>query len=442
MLRFSLKCVFGILVLFCFSLRSVEEKQIQNPLSDFNSTYDVVSQGAFAAQAGFYSSIGFGRVGQESIKGGYTDIFVSVEVSTPRIWGFDVGVGFSGLELLHTISSDDIYSNVNTDETGVGFRINNDEAKDFRYISQPAILHTLYLGYQNSWGNIKIGRFPLKMDWIGDFVQGIGVNISKFGLTIQTGWFDSQAYAGSEENVDFGSTKKWYEKYEGFQIKNNYYFDVLYKNDWIAINSYYNHFDTLLDAIGLRGNKTFTLDEWHFDTEAIYVFIASSVQSPKACSDPIKSQNAGLGCYVKGSMGKLKGYLWGLEQKLAWQEWKFTMGYIQNDRKNSTNNLPIYADNNPLEYNSVVYGGGAKTGYIGLEYVFDKRVLAGVTYGMSYYEQMDINEITQTNAFQGQLNIISKVKFKSANLKIAYTYINDSIGYENNIVTMVLGYDF
>lgn len=443
MLRFFSKFVFGILVLSYFSFGDIEEKKIQNPFPIFGIAENTNIQGSFTAQVGFFSSMGFGRVEQSIIKGGYTELYVSAETQTPEILDFSIGVGFSGLGLLHQVSGKDIYSNISTDEVGIGFRINNDEAKDFRYTSQPALLHTLYLQYRSDWGNIKVGRFPLRTEWIGDFVQGAGIYISEFGLKILAGWFDSQAYANFEENVNFGYIKKWYEEYEGYHIKNNYYLDITYRDDWIKINSYYNHFDTLFDVVGLRGEKLITLNQWYFNTEFVFAFTASSIQSPQACIDPMKVQNAGLSCYISDSIGALKGYLWGLEEKLVWRKWGIIVGYLQNDEKNSTNNLPIYADKNPLEYNTVVYGGGSKTSYVSLEYTFDGRGFLGVKYGMSWYKEMDINEIPLKHySFQTQLNIVGEVNFKSANFKAVYANINDSIGYQNNIIKVILSYDF
>lgn len=443
MLRFFSKFVFGILILSYFSFGDIEEKKIQNPFPIFHIAQNAAIQGSFTAQVGFFSSMGFGKVGQSFVKGGYTELYISVETQTPEIAGFNIGVGFSGLGLLHQVSSKDIYSNISTDEVGIGFRINNDEAKDFRYTSQPALLHTLYLQYGDDWGNIKVGRFPLKTEWIGDFVQGAGIYISKFGLKIQAGWFDSQAYANFQENINFGTIKKLYEEYEGYHIKNNYYLDITYQDNWININSYYNHLDTLFDVVGLRGKKTLALNQWYFNTEFVFAFTASSIQSPQSCINPMRVQNTGLSCYVSGSMGALKGYLWGLEEKLIWRKWGIVMGYLQNDEKNSTNNLPIYADKNPLEYNTVVYGGGSKTSYASLEYTFNKRGFVEVKYGMSWYKEMDINEIPlKPYSFQSQLNIVGEVNFRSVNFKVVYANINDFIGYQNNIIKMILSYDF
>ncbi|MDO7253287.1 Opr family porin [Helicobacter cappadocius] len=389
------------------------------------------------AQVGFFSSGGFGSYEDDKLTGGYTNLFSTLSIGIKGAYGFDFGVGGSAVVLLHKVKNNDIYSDINNNEIGVGFRINNDEAKDFRYTSDNAILHTLYMRYTNSWGTFTAGRFPLKLEWIGDYLEGVNIEIDRFkDWTIQAGWFDRQAYGDAEENVHFGYIKHWYEKYEGYRINNNYFLDIKYSNDFLAINAYYNYFDTLLYAVGFKTDWSFGYGDWKFATLLHYVFVASSLQTQDQCDQPFIASAAGLACYVPSTMGSVLGYLLQLEQGLNFKDWYFSMGYLQNDKKGSTNNLPIYSDNNPLEYNTVVYGGGAKTGYISLKYEWAKTYFLSLKYGLSYY-------YSNGNLFsQSQFNALAGVDFSHINVSLGYFNIDDKSGYKNNIARIWLGFKF
>lgn len=416
--------------LFCFG---VAMQFLSSTLSASKWDHLEISQ----MKAGLFSSGGFGSYGGDKLRGGYTNLFGSVSVEIKDIYGFNFGLGGSVVGLLHKVKNHDIYSDISNDEIGIGFRINNDEAKDFRYTSDPAILHTLYMQYQNSWGNIIGGRFPLKLEWIGDYVEGVAVDINKFeDWEIRAGWFDRQAYADEQENVHFGYIKHWYEKYEGYKIDNNYFLDLKYTNDFLALNLYYNYFDTLLSAFGLKTNWNFGYGDWKFDTLLQYVLVSSSKQSQDSCSLPSVAAVAGIACYIQGSMGSVWGYLLQLQQDFAFRDWYFSLGYLQNDNKNSTNNLPIYSDENPLEYNTVIYGGGAKTGYMIFRYEYNKRYFLSLKYAQSYYHSE--GEIFS----QGQFNALAGADFSNINISLAYININDKSGYKNNIARIWLGFRF
>lgn len=388
-------------------------------------------------KAGIFSSGGFGSYEGDKLRGGYTNFFGSISVGIKDIYGFNFGLGGSAVGLLHKVKNHDIYSDISNDEIGVGFRINNDEAKDFRYTSDPVVLHTLYVQYQNSWGKITGGRFPLKLEWIGDYVEGIAVDIDRFeDWEIKAGWFDRQAYSDEEENVRFGYIKYWYEKYEGYKINNNYFLDLKYTNDFLSLNLYYNYFDTLLGALGLKTIWTFGYEDWRFDTLAHYVLVSSSRQSQDECSSPSIAADAGLACYVPGSMASVWGYLLQFQQDVVFRDWVFSLGYLQNDDKNSTNNLPIYSDENPLEYNTVIYGGGAKTAYVALKYQYHKRYFLSLKYAQSYYHLGD--EISS----QGQFNALAGADFSNINISLGYINIDDRSGYKNNIAKIWLGFSF
>ncbi|PAF41781.1 Opr family porin [Helicobacter sp. 11S02596-1] len=399
-----------------------------SPQSDFK---------VFDAQIGFFSSGGFGRLGQNHIRGGYTNLFGTFDIKSKEIFGFEFGVGLSAVGLLHRVKNQDIYSDITDDIVGVGFRINNDEAKDFRYTSTGFVLHTLYAGYKNAWGNLRVGRFPLNLQWIGDYIQGVAVVIDRFeDFTIQAGWFDTQAYANAEENVDFGYMRHWYDRFEGYAIKNNYFLDVKYHRPWLDMNVYYDYFDTLLWVGGLKTDWYWNLSDWEFKTRLHYAFVRASEQSSVVCKNPSLSQIAGLACYVPGSMGSVAGYFWQIEQGFRHKGWDFGVGYLQNDKRNATNNLPIYADDNPLEYNTVVYGEGGKTAYVRFEYAYEGKYFLALKYGISAYGS------AQDKSLQGQFNAVLGMALKQMNISLGYVNIDDKNGYQNNIAKVWLGVKF
>ncbi|WP_219349846.1 Opr family porin [Helicobacter sp. 13S00482-2] len=388
------------------------------------------------AQVGFFSSGGFGSDEGQKLRGGYTNLFGSLSVGID-IYGFDFKIGGSAIALLHKVKNNDMYSNVSDNENNISFRINNDEAKDFRYTSDTFILHTLYMSYKNSWGALIAGRFPLKLEWIGDYIEGISVGIDRFeDWKIQAGWFDAQAYGDPQENVHFGYIKNLYEKYENYKIKNNYFLDIKYTNIFLNLNIYYNYFDTLFDSLGIKTDWNFEYKDFRFGTLFHYVFVSSSSQSPNTCLDPFMANNVGLACYVEGTMGSVLGYLLQLEQSLNFKNWHFSIGYLQNDNRGTTNNLPIYSDNNPLEYNTVVYGGGAKTGYATFRYEWEKRYFLSFKYGLSHYYS------GHQWLFQDQFNALAGVDFSHINVSVGYFNINDGGGYKNNIARIWLGFKF
>ncbi|PAF51955.1 hypothetical protein [Helicobacter sp. 13S00477-4] len=391
----------------------------------------------FDTQIGFFSSGGFGKYGQSHLRGGYTNFFGSLGVKSMPAFGFDFAIGVSGIGLLHKVKNKDMYSNIMNDEIGIGFRINNDEAKDFRYTSTDFVLHTVYGRYKNSWGYLVAGRFPLNLEWIGDYVEGVNVVIDRFkGWEISAGWFDKQAYANAQENVSYGYIKQWYQNYEGYKIKNNYFLDMMYQNDSLNFNAYYNYFDTLLYVLGMKGSWEWGYDNWKIKTLLHYAFVNASEQSSEYCQDPSLAVVAGLECYIPGSMGSITGYLWQIQENVKYKNWDFSIGYIQNDKRNSTNNLPIYSDDSPLEYNTAIYGGGAKTGYVTFRYEYRGRYSLGLKYGLSGYGGK--NE----NSLQGQFNALAGVDFARANISFGYINIDDSSGYKNNIAKIWLGFKF
>ncbi|PAF43898.1 hypothetical protein [Helicobacter sp. 11S03491-1] len=388
-------------------------------------------------QIGLFSSGGFGKNQGKPISGGYTNIFGSLDVLTQSFYGFDFGIGISAVALLHKVKNQDVYSNINNNLIGIGFRINNDEAKDFRYTSDDVVFHTLYFRYSNSWGSLTFGRFPLSLDWVGDYAQGVGVELNKFDhYRIRAGWFDEQAYASPEENVHFGYMNKWYGTYEGYHIQNNYYLDVRFKNESIYWNAYYNYFQSLFNLAGIKANWKLILNDWEFKSMAHYVFVSASSQSQEYCKDPNLSSIAGLACYVPGSMGKVNGYLWEIGERVKYQNWYLSLGYLQNDNKGATNNIAIYADDNPLEYNTVIYGSGSKTSYITLKYEYDGKYFLGLKYGVSWYGT------GEGKSSQGQFNALGGIDFSHMNVSVAYVNINDVSGYQNNIARIYLGLKF
>ncbi|PAF47697.1 hypothetical protein BKH41_07355 [Helicobacter sp. 12S02232-10] len=393
--------------------------------------------GTFDAQIGFFSSGGFGRYDQSDLRGGYTNLFGTFEIKSKEFFGFEFGVGVSATGLLHKVKNKDIYSDIVNDIVGIGFRINNDEAKDFRYTSTGFLFHTLYARYKNDWGSLNMGRFPLSLEWIGDYVEGVSAVIDRFeDWTIQAGWFDAQAYANAQENISFGYINYWYNHYEGYQIKNNYFLDVKYHHHLLDLNLYYNYFDTLLYMVGIRTDWNLAYGEWEFKTRLHYVFVNASKQSTQYCNNPSLNELAGLACYVPESMGSVAGYLWQVEQAFKYKGLHFALGYLQNDKRNATNNLPIYADDNPLEYNTVVYGEGAKTGYATIRYDYKGRYFLGLKYGISYYGNVE------DKSSQGQFNALCGIVLKQMDISLGYINIDDANGYKNNIAKVWLGFKF
>ncbi|PAF46665.1 hypothetical protein BKH46_06765 [Helicobacter sp. 12S02634-8] len=390
----------------------------------------------FQAQAGFFSSWGLGRYGTDPLKGGYSNVFGTFSWQSRSFGGFDFGVGVSASGLLYRVKSQDIYADIRTNPIGIGFRINNDEAKDFRYTSTGFLLHTLFARYQNQWGSLQMGRFPLELAWVGDYIEGIKVSIDKFeDWHIQAGWFDKQAYSDAEENVNFGYIKHWYEDYEGYAIKNNYFLDIAYNHRWLDLNLYYNYFDTLLGVLGIKTDWYFAYHRLQFVTHMHYAWVGASAQRSDLCaySDALQ---AGLACYVPDSMGRVMGYLWQLQQTLSYEGFEFAIGYLQNDKKNATNNLPIYADDNPLEYNTVVYGEGAATMYAILKFQYASKYFAALKYGLSDYGY------DGERSSQSQFNAITGIDYRRVKFSLGYINIDDKNGYRNNITKFWIGFKF
>lgn len=388
------------------------------------------------AQLGIFSAGGFGSLNSSDLRGGYTNIFASLGLDTKSYYGFSLGIGISANVPLHKVKNNDIYSNIYDGGFGSGFLINNDEAKDFRYVSKTLVFNTLYLKYSNKWGNIQIGRFPLETQWIGDYIQGIGVDINYFdNLIIKAGWFNAQSYSNAEENVDFNYLTNLYNEYEGYNIKNNYYLDINYEYNWLNLNAYYNYFQTLLGVIGLKSNMLFGYKNFIFESLIHLALVNASKQSFDYCKNPLLSSEVGLSCYVNNSMGDVFGYLLELQQKISYNNINTTLGYIQNDSKNATNNLPIYADDSPLEYNTVIYGEGAKTIYGKFKYQYN-IYYAKLKYGMSFYGY------DKESFHQSQVNAITGIDLKNLNIALMYINIDDSSSYKNNIVKFWLGVKF
>lgn len=395
-------------------------------LSSF-TTYSSISSKALSSLLG------------NTFEAGYSAIFGRFTFETPKLWGIYLGGTLSALANLSDIGR----KNVPRDDPAIiSLFINNDEAKDIFLTSDKAHIAGLYVGVlnKNETFGIRLGRYGARYEWLGGYLEGGEVYGHIGGTRIAFGGFYRQSYANPGENTSYGHIKNLYETYQGYDMKMSFYADANYESDNLQARIYANYLHSLYAVAGLK--MDFASKELANNTSLSFLlhanFVTAGVQEEynelniEQCSsgrflrDSLqKVQDAGLVCYKKGSFrdgfGKLNGGMIHLEGRAHFGGLTLAAGYVGNDKNGATDLLPIYADNNPLEYNTYIYGEGGQSGYVRVDY---RKALKGVIkefggfigYGGSVFYP---NGTLQPSHFSNQA--VGELELSLANIHLHFT---------------------
>lgn len=320
----------------------------------------------------------------DRFESGYSALFARFTFETPKLAGIYLGGTLSALAHLSDIGRKNV--DRGTPEI-ISLFINNDEAKDIFLTSDKAHIAGLYVGVLNKSETlgVRIGRYGARYEWLGDYLEGGEIYGHISGVRLAFGGFYRQSYANPSENSAFGHIKRLYEAYQGYDLKMNFYADANYESENLQARIYANYLHSLYSVAGFK--LDFATKELAKDTNFSFLlhanFVTAGVQEPYSALNYREcggnnftahqaAANAGLVCYKKNSFkngfGELNGGMLHLEGRAHFGGLTLAAGYVGNDKNGATDLLPIYADNNPLEYNTYIYGEGGQSGYVRIDY--------------------------------------------------------------------------
>lgn len=320
----------------------------------------------------------------DRFESGYSALFARFTFETPKLAGIYLGGTLSALAHLSDIGRKNV--DRGTPEI-ISLFINNDEAKDIFLTSDKAHIAGLYVGVLNKSETlgVRIGRYGARYEWLGDYLEGGEIYGHISGVRLAFGGFYRQSYANPSENSAFGHIKRLYEAYQGYDLKMNFYADANYESESLQARIYANYLHSLYAVAGFK--LDFATKELAKDTNFSFLlhanFVTAGVQEPYSALNYREcgsnnftahqvAANAGLVCYKKNSFkngfGELNGGMLHLEGRAHFGGLTLAAGYVGNDKNGATDLLPIYADNNPLEYNTYIYGEGGQSGYVRIDY--------------------------------------------------------------------------
>lgn len=394
---------------------------------------------------------------------GYSALFTKISLESARFGGFYIGGGFSAIGKIADFARSPITrQDMQEDPRIYSLLINNDEAKDLFYTSESAHMPAFFLGYafgehdgeaDSARLGLKIGRYEAQYEWIGDYLEGGEIYGNVGGVRLALGGFYRQTYANPAENTRYGYIKNLYERYQGYNIDKNFYADANYTREDahqnLGLRAYANYFASLFAAVGVKARYERNLKSWALGVKAHGTFVSAGVQDPSLCANPEIAESVGLACYEKGSFGKRNGGVAHIEALIARDTrerlprsgvFTLSIGAVVNDKNRATDLLPIYADNNPLEYNTYIYGESGRTGYCKLDYrgirLRDNIELGGfIGYGRTMFFAPDKHF---SNQAVGEIELdFTRVKW---HLTIAYL---DELRYSKTLVSKLwIGYKF
>lgn len=372
---------------------------------------------------------------------GYSGLWTKLSLESERFYGFYLGGAFSAIGKLADFAARPITRyDMQTDPRIYSLLINNDEAKDLFYTSDAVHLPALFIGYEHKNMGFRVGRYDAEYEWIGDYLEGAEIYADIKGVRLALGGFYRQTYANPAENTRYGYIKDLYEKHQGYAINKHFYADANYQKEHFGLRLYANYLASLYVASGLSVRYTKDFGFWDLGIKAHGTFVSAGIQDPNLCADPQVAEEVGLACYQKGSFGKLNGGVAHLEGLLGFGYFHLSLGAVVNDKNQATNLLPIYADNNPLEYNTYIYGEGGRTGYIKLDYrgiMLGKSCELGgfIGLGRTMFFAPDVH---YSNQVVGELELdFPKIKW---HLTLVYL---DEVRYSRTLVSKLwVGYKF
>ena len=372
---------------------------------------------------------------------GYSALWAKLSLESERFYGFYIGTEFSAVGKIADNAKRPITrTDMQTDPRIYSLLINNDEAKDLFYTSDSAHLPALFLGYEYKNMGFRVGRYAAEYEWIGDYLEGAEIYADIKGVRVALGGFYRQTYANPAENTRYGYLKNLYEKHQGYAIKHHFYADANYQKEHFGLRFYANYLASLYVASGLVAHYTKDFGFWDLGIKAHGTFVSAGIQDPNLCANPQVAEEVGLACYQKGSFGKLNGGVAHLEALLGFGYFHLSLGAVVNDKNHATNLLPIYADNNPLEYNTYIYGEGGRTGYVKLDYrgiMLGKSCELGgfIGLGRTMFFAPDVH---YSNQVVGELELdFPKIKW---HLTLVYL---DEVRYSRTLISKLwIGYKF
>lgn len=370
---------------------------------------------------------------------GYSALFTKISLNTPAVYGFYMGTTFSALARIADFSSQRFSFE---DPRIYSLLINNDEAKDTFFVSEYAHLSALFLGYENEQGNFgaKIGRYEGDYEWIGDYLEGAEAYGVYRDMRLAFGGFYRQSYANPSENTRYGYLKQLYERYEGYHITMNFYADANYQAESWGMRIYANYFASLYAATGISYRYDKQWNKMYFGALGHLTFVSAGTQEAAFCTNPNIAEAVGLSCYQQGSFGKRNGGVLHLEGRVGYGLFRLFAGFVGNDKNRATDLLPIYSDNNPLEYNTYIYGEGGQSGYIKIDYRGIKlgkiAELGGfIGYGRTMFFAPDKHF---SNQAVGEIEL----DFKRIKWHLTIVYL-DEVRYSKTLITkLLIGYKF
>lgn len=372
---------------------------------------------------------------------GYSALWAKISLTSERFYGFYIGTEFSAVGKIADNAKRPITrTDMQEDPRIYSLLINNDEAKDLFYTSDSAHLPALFLGYEYKNMGFRVGRYAAEYEWMGDYLEGAEMYADIKGVRVAFGGFYRQSYANPAENTRYGYLKNLYEKHQGYAINHHFYADANYQKEHFGLRFYANYLASLYVASGLSVRYTKDFGFWDLGIKAHGTFVSAGIQDPNLCANPQVAEEVGLACYQKGSFGKRNGGVAHLEALLGLGYFHLSLGAVVNDKNHATNLLPIYADNNPLEYNTYIYGEGGRTGYVKLDYrgiMLGKSCELGgfIGLGRTMFFAPDVH---YSNQVVGELELdFTRVKW---HLTIAYL---DEVRYSRTLVSKLwIGYKF
>lgn len=372
---------------------------------------------------------------------GYSALWAKISLTSERFYGFYIGTEFSAVGKIADNAKRPITrTDMQEDPRIYSLLINNDEAKDLFYTSDSAHLPALFLGYEYKNMGFRVGRYAAEYEWMGDYLEGAEAYADIKGVRVAFGGFYRQSYANPAENTRYGYLKNLYEKHQGYAINHHFYADANYQKEHFGLRFYANYLASLYVASGLSVRYTKDFGFWDLGIKAHGTFVSAGIQDPNLCANPQVAEEVGLACYQKGSFGKRNGGVAHLEALLGLGYFHLSLGAVVNDKNQATNLLPIYADNNPLEYNTYIYGEGGRTGYVKLDYrgiMLGKSCELGgfIGLGRTMFFAPDVH---YSNQVVGELELdFPKIKW---HLTLAYL---DEVRYSRTLVSKLwIGYKF
>ncbi|OBV29372.1 hypothetical protein BKN38_03775 [Helicobacter sp. CLO-3] len=337
------------------------------------------------------------------------------------------------------------------------YLINNDEAKDVLFTSDLVHIPALFLQIDRELkggDNIgfQAGRFGAEYEWIGDYLEGAEVFYHHKHARYALGGFYRQSYANPAENTSYQYIKDLYEKQQGYNLGAHFYADANYELERSGVRAYANYFQNLYFITGIKyyintpdselnenaflnyKGKRHIFENLHLGFLMHFAFVSAGVQGARFCADPERAQKAGLNCYQKGSFGKLNGGMWRLEANANYKHTRLVLGYVGNSTNGATNLLPIYADNNPLEYNTYIYSEGAQTLFARLG--FGSGHWGGfVGYGRSVFFDPSVR-------YSNQALFELEARTGVVNWHLTMTYLDEMDSYRAFISKLWFGYNF